>query len=144
MLYNENMIYIILIILGAILYRMGGREDYDTLWRDIGVPLISLLSMIILNKYHWSLLLCMPLMYASLTTYWKRTPDANWFNWFLHGFMIGFAFLPYGIMTHTLLWVGIRALFMGLFMAIWCEIFEDVLLEEGARGGITVATLCML
>ena len=139
------MIYIILIILGAILYRMGGSEDYNTLWRDIGVPLISPLSMIVLNKYHWSLLLCMPLMYASLTTSWKKKgTDATWFNWFLHGLMIGLAFLPYGIMTHTLLWVGVRALFMGLFMAIWCEIFEDVLLEEGGRGAVIVATLCML
>ena len=149
------MIYILLIILAGICYRLGGSSysDYPKLpkWlvrsytRDIGVTLLTILSLIVLGKYHWSLWLCFPLMWAAISTYWKKHgTDAMWWNWFLHGLGIGLAIIPYGIFTNTLPMVICRGLLMGFLMAIWCEYQSDVEMEEFFRGAVIVGTLWLL
>ena len=61
-------------ILGAILYRMGGSDKWNTKWRDIGVALVGVGLLMILDfhaSYWWIYLLCFGLYFGSLTTYWK-------------------------------------------------------------------------
>ena len=155
-------LYLILIALGGIAYRLGGASasDFPKLpkWlvksytRDIGVPILSAIAMAILGKWHWSIFICLPLMYASLTTYWKclnkyfgdTTEDCHWYNYTAHGLMIGLSFIPYGIGTDNMDMVVCRALLMAVFMAVWSELCNDVDIEEGGRGAIIEGTLWML
>lgn len=154
--------YVICIVLAGALYRAGGSSpsDFPSLpkWlvksytRDIGVPLVSILAMYILGKYHWSLWICFPLMWGALTTYWKvlnkyfgdTTEDCHWYNYLTHGIMIGLAFIPYGVYTHTLVWVITRAVLLGILMMTTSYLFDNVDLEEGFRGGEIVGTLWMI
>ncbi len=155
-------LYLILIALGAVAYRLGGASyaDFPKLpkWlihsytRDIGIPLIALASMAVLHKYHWSLWLCMPLMYGACTTYWKilnqyfgdTTEDCHWYNYAAHGLMLGLALIPYAIYTDTLVMVICRAILMGIIMPVWCEVFKNVNVSECGRGAIIEGTLWML
>ena len=148
-----TILYIILIVLGAALYRAGGiGKPFHTTYRDIGVPLVTLASMAVLGKYHWSLWLCMPLMWASMTTYWKclnklfghTKDDCHWYNWAMHGFMMGLAFLPYGFYIKVIPIILIRAAMMGLLMMVWSELNANVDMEECGRGTIAAATIWMI
>jgi len=155
----DNEMRVILIILGAILYRLGGasHSDYPKLpkWlvksytRDIGVTLLTILYLTVLGKYHWSLWGCGLLTWGAITTYHKwlnkyfgdTTEDAHWYNWFAHGLVIGLSLIPYGVITNTLPMVICRSLLMGFVMAIWCECQSDVEIEEGFRGAVIVGSL---
>jgi len=61
-------------------------------------------------------------------------------NFFLHGFVIGLAYLGY--MTVIPWWlIVLRAVAMGLFMGIWCQAFENDVMEEMGRGATIAASL---
>jgi hypothetical protein len=154
--------YIILIGLASVSYRLGGASpsDFPRLpkWlvksstRDVGVPLVSILAMWILGKYHWSLWICFPLMWGALTTYWKvlnkyfgkPTSDCYWFNYLAHGLGIGLALIPYGVYTHTLIGVIVRSIILGTLMMVTSYLFDNVDLEEGSRGTEIVGTLWII
>ena len=144
--------YIILIVLGAIFYRMGGSDKYDTKWRDLGVPAVSLLSMYLLGRWHWSLFICFPLMFGAMTTYWKvlnrffhkPKTDSYWFNWFAHGLMIGLSFLPYAYFTDRWIMVIARALALSFLIMIWSEVNDNAVWEECGRGALIVGTLWLI
>ena len=154
--------YLILIALSACFYRLGGASysDFPKLpkWlvrsytRDVGVTILTLLTLFVLGKWHWSLCPCAVLVWLALRTYHKwlnpffhePTTDAYWFNWFAHGLMIGLAFLPYAYFTNTWLMVILRALLMGLFMAWWSDINDDVNWEEAGRGILIIGTLWLI
>ena len=151
--------YSICVGLGYCAYRLGGASPSDfpkaPKWlvksstRDIGLPLLSILSLFILGKWHWSLWFCALLMYPMMTTYWKvlnkyfKKPDSDcfWFNYLAHGLAIGIAFIPYGVYTDTLVWVIGRAILLGIYMTVTSYIFDDVDYEEGFRGAEIVGTL---
>ena len=143
-----TILYLILIALGAILYRMGGSGNYDRLFRTIGVPIVSLIAMWVLGKWNWTLWICLPLMYGAMTTYWKclnkyfhdTTEDSHWYNWAAHGLMIGLAFLPYAVSPGA---IG-RAVAMAILMTIWSESMDNAVWEECGRGAIIVGTIWML
>jgi hypothetical protein len=85
------------------------------------------------------------LTWAALTTYWKKKgTDARWWNWFLHGFMIGLSSIP-------LAWIGIawwliliRAVVLGITMMIWSDLNDNAVKEELGRGALIVLTLPIL
>ena len=142
----------LLAVLAGITYRMGGSGNWDRLWRMIGVTLCALAGMWVLHIWHWSLLLCAPVMGLALSTYWKvlnkwfgdTTEDAHWYNWVAHGVGVGLAFVPYGLATHTM-WVVLgRAVVLGLVMAVWSELNEDVVWEENGRGQACEWSLLLL
>ena len=152
-------LYLILIALGAVCYRLGGASyaDFPKLpkWlihsytRDIGVPLIALASMVTLGKYHWALWLCMPLMYGALTTYWDfMFNDVD--NFYMHGFMCGVAMFPLVLTGFNWQFIFIRAIILGMSMGLLNKYANKwhwkhaVIIEECSRGALLIATLWMI
>lgn len=85
------------------------------------------------------------LSWGALSTYWKKKgTDAEWWNWFLHGFGIGLAMLPFVFIGLSLNKIIIRALAMGVLMMIWSEWHDDVVWEECGRGACILLTLPIL
>lgn len=88
-------------IMGGILYRMGGSEKFHTFWRDIGISLIMVGSMIELGFGHWTLATSFVLLWVALTTYWDfvnkwfgRSEKEFWLNWVLTGIGYSIAMIP--------------------------------------------------
>jgi hypothetical protein len=141
----------LLAFISAVCYRMGGSDTYNTKWRDFGCPLCVLIGMLLVNQWHWSLLLCFPLMFGAMTTYWKvlnkffkkSTEDSYWFNWLAHGLMIGLALFPLTFFVGLLVEVLARSIFLGLLMMIWSEIIDDAVYEEMGRGALIILTLTL-
>jgi len=136
-------IILIATILSAILYRLGGAKGWNTKFRDLGCPLVALGLMLFLKiSVPWYLhTLAFLLMFGFLTTYWDKLFKYD--NFYMHGFMIGIAFLPYMVAVAWWL-ILIRAIIIGLFMGLWCKFFQNDIVEEGGRGAIITATLPLL
>jgi len=148
------LIFIFLTILSSIFYRLGGiGKPYPVKIRDGGCPLVALTLLWLLGSSGLQgvfllkiglFLVTYGLMFASLTTYWKKGVDAKAINWFFHGFGVGISCLP-------LTWLGIdwwlilaRAVILGITMMWWSENNDDVLWEEGGRGALIILTLPVL
>ena len=132
-------------LLSALLYRFGGKEGYHTTLRDVGVPCVLLLAMRQLGMWHWSLIPSALLLFASLTTYWKKKgTDAMWWNWLLTGLGYSLSLLPYVICTG--IWINflIRTLVLTTLVTLWSELIGDVDIEEGGRGFFVIYTLTLL
>lgn len=85
------------------------------------------------------------LSWGALSTYWKKKgTDAEWWNWFLHGFGIGLAMLPFVFIDLSLKKIIIRSMVMGALMMMWSEGQNDVVWEECGRGACIVLTLPIL
>ena len=143
---------VILSIIAGYLYRLGGSGK-GTLWRDLGVPVCMALSMFLLGHFHWTLILCFGLLFASLTTYNKwagyllNRPDKNtvyWESWSITGLFYGLTMLPYVIYDGNWIGFGIRASVLALFTCIWSELIGKDWLEEGGRGFAIIATLPLI
>ena len=98
---------IVLVIFGVVsgaLYRLGGiGKPYNTKYRDFGVPIIALATMLYLKvEFSWQLVLSTVLLFGALTTYWKKInkffgdtdENCHWYNWLVHGLICGLAYLP--------------------------------------------------
>lgn len=124
---------------------MGGSDKYNTKFRDLGCPTCAFLLLVILWKFNWLMIPAFGLNFGAMTTYWKKKgQDAKWWNWFLHGFVLGIAMFP-------LIWAGIgidnillRAFICGGLMTIWSEWQGNVVKEEAGRGYIYTATIPLL
>jgi hypothetical protein len=131
--------------LAGVLYRAGGC--WQTKIRDLGVPLLCYLPALwFLHLWHWGwCLLSAMLLFASLTTYWKKKgEDAKWWNWLLTG-------IGYGVASLPLLAVGVswwafllRTAVLGLSVMAWSEVISIAWLEEFGRGFLIIATLPLL
>ena len=146
---------IFLILSSGLFYYLGGQGGpwYKDSWiRDYVCPLIVVAFLVRHNLYHWSLWLCYPLMVGALSTYWKKKgTDAIWCNWFLHGFGIGLALLPYAIAIHQVIPIIARSILLGACMALWSSYIVVWLksnvkwlkwnIDEGGRGALIIATL---
>jgi hypothetical protein len=139
-------------VVAGILYRMGGSGNWPRQARLVGVPLLAAISLWILAGWNWWLLLCIPLMIASISTYWKRKgEDAHFINYLFHGLGIAIAMLPYSIATHHYVGFGIRGLLLPIAIALWATKMNrpilwwraDVVSEFG-RGFLIAATMPIL
>lgn len=144
---------IVATILSAVLYRLGGLgEDgtkrypfmpkwlFNTKVRDIGVCVACALWMLMcveIKKWylHIPSFLC---MFAFMTTYWDKIFRKD--NFYAHGFMIGLAYMCYGLW----LWAFVRALVLGISMGMLCKNTENDDIEELGRGGLIAITLPLL
>jgi hypothetical protein len=143
-------------LLSGTLYRFGGAAKKGDKWdwlrwsktRDWGCPLI-VLGMTFLFGFGastvWYLhLISFLLAWGALTTYWDDIFGYD--NFYVHGFMIGLAFLPYVYSMDPTAWVWFlaRAGVMGVFMGLWCDFNDNDIVEEVGRGAIITATVPML
>jgi hypothetical protein len=131
-------------VIAGICGRLGGTSA-GTLWRDIGVPLCGLILMLLLGRWHWSLLICAVLTYGSCTTYFKRKgQDALWFNWLFVGLAFSLSMLPYAWATGHWVEFIYRSLACTIGVVGWNLLIGKDWLEEGGRYFIIVSTLFLL
>ena len=153
--------------ISATLYRFGGASEADMMeeypwapkWfrklpkkRDVGCGIVSglLMWLVILPEVGgsspwWIHLLAFGTLWGMLSTYWDWMYK-NWDNFWMHGFMCGMSYMWFGIHNPSLwMWLGIRAVVMGVLMGLWCHvIFSDDFIEENGRGAVIPATLPIL
>ena len=141
------MIILILILacLGGYCYRRGGTSA-GTLWRDIGVSLVTLVTLWLLNgfnvSYWWVYLLTFGLSWGSLASYWGL--DEQKWGYFAHGLGLSLAMLPFTYVTGHWLGFGLRTIVLTVSITLWSEFTTHVDLEEFGRGFFTVATIPLL
>jgi len=139
---------------GAIFYRLGGAEAYNTKFRDLGVPLVSTAYLLTLGlQPHvgglWGLIsayfLHFSLLFSATTSYFKRKgQDARWYNWALTGLAYSLAALPLAWATGN--WVGfaLRCVVTTVLVTLLSERIGWDVGEECSRGAVTVGTLPLL
>jgi len=151
---------ILLTILSAFLYRLGGMSKRDakkyapwkwmpswavnTKARDVGCAFLIYLwmSLFFPAVAWWVHLIAFLGAFGGLCTYWDDLFGYD--NFFMHGFIIAFALLPYVLVEGHLEGYLIRIAAVSLFMGIWCMIFENDYVEECGRGAILIAALPLM
>lgn len=137
-------------ICSAIFYRCGGATGYNTKFRDMGLPTVGIIALLLTyHHYNWQLLLayllCFGLYFGSLTTYWKKKgTDAHWYNWVFTGLGYSLAFLPFAFVTGHWLGFVLRTILVSVLTALWSEKIGNAVWEEMGRGVITTITLPLL
>jgi hypothetical protein len=136
-------------ILSAILYRMGGAKGYDTKFRDLGCPTISLITLFVCQPfiltYWWAYLLCFGLYFASLTTYFKKKgEDALWWNWCCVGLAFSLSFLPYAFISGCWLGFMVRGIVLIICIPLWSVSQGNAVREELGRGFLANITIPLL
>jgi hypothetical protein len=90
-------------------------------------------------------LIAFGLMFGALTTYWDSfPPNKGKDNFWMHGFFIGLAYVPYAISTGDFWGWVIRACVLAILMGGWCAYFGNVDVEEYGRGAFIGLTLPLL
>lgn len=138
-------IKILLIIASAILYRLGGMGGAwwkNTKVRDWGCPTIGVIWMLLF--YHpvawWVHVVSWLAMWGALSTYWDRVFGYD--NFYMHGAIIGLAYILYGAWIALIIRIIVLALTMGglnWFVNKYKIKYRDWI-EEFFRGGITTLT----
>lgn len=147
-------LWLVLSLIAAVLYRIGGSDlniPLKTKWRDLGVPLVGVVCLLVLlprTSWWWlsgSLVAYFMLSFGSLCTYWDHwgSDDVEWFEWMLTGMFYGLAAIPVafylgsgtGFVLRTMLLMGA----IPFSNKLKCE-----LLVEPFRGFMFVATLPLL
>ena len=154
-------LYIILgTIFGAFAYRIGGcskAEAYThfpwfpqglvkSWFRDLNCTLICLgFYLLFLPRVEWWwYVLSAGSMYGAITTYWDDTlPPQGIDKFWAHGLFIALSTLFVAIPAG--LWVGglLRVFVLSVFMGVWCAVFDNVFVEEYGRGGAIVLSLLL-
>jgi len=144
-------LFILSVIASGVLYRLGGWSKGNTLYRDIGCPLITLLTLVLILGVKapvWALFLSFGLMYGSMTTYHKwlnklfgdSKDDVKWYGWAMHGFAAGFALMP---IYHEWKIVLIRSVVLAVLTCVWSILINKAWIEEAGRGALLVLTLLL-
>ncbi len=146
-----NFIYqILLSVVSAILYRLGGSSKTDQdkefpfipRWfknipkkRDVMSNLVCLYSLFLLgiNAPFWVWFISFGLLWASLSSYfdWMFGYD----NHYMHGFMCGFSLLPLVIFGNLVLSAFIiKSILLAIGMGLWSKYNGNATKEELGRG----------
>jgi hypothetical protein len=152
-----GMVILFILAVGAgVLYRCGGAgKPYNTKYRDLGVPTVASLALLILGAIlcqFWgiaALILSFGLLFGSLVTYWDFLfkKDCFWFS----GLIVGLSGLPVALAQGKFIGCIVR---MGLISGTW-QLLNKLLpqkvfcwtrdiVEEFGRGFITIITLPLL
>ena len=132
-------------VLCGVLYRMGGSDTYGTKWRDFGVPTVVTPILGAWTQWHWSLALCWLLLFASLTTYFKRKgSEARWWNWALVGLAVGLSTFPLALATGEWLPLALRCALLAVLVPVWSCLVGNAVVEELGRGFLIGVTLLVL
>lgn len=134
---------ILLTVLGAILYRLGG--SVQTKYRDVGVPLCVLALVAILGGWHWSMLVSAVLMFGAMTQYWKASDRRvmAW-HWFTTGLMYAVSWLPFCYFNHSIKGFSLYAMAVSILTVVIAESIGDDVWEELLRGGLVIACAPLL
>lgn len=131
--------------ISGVLYRMGGSDNFNTKWRDIGVSICVVACLSLLGFFHWVLLIVFGLQFGSLTTYFKKKgSEARYWNWAIVGLSDGLTMAPIAVVYGNWLGFGIRTAVCALLTSTWSSLIGNAVLEENGRGWIRVITLPLL
>ena len=133
----------------------GGRGDeyadkhgyprwlFKSWTRDWLIAPLCALTALLLGVHSWWVILSIPLIGGSLSTYWE--PLFKRHNFWFHGFVVGLAAFPICIASgHWVLFV-IRSLFLAVWMGGWSALISDPDGEEAGRYfpvGLTLWMIC--
>ena len=128
-------IWLALTILGAVLYRMGGAQGYNTKWRDCGVSLVVIAMLTIFKNPHglWQWLSLLPtfgLTWGALTSYHyflPKPPDYTWPYYMLHGFICALASVCFAWATGLWWLFALRILVASSLAGFWSWLILNVL-----------------
>ena len=129
----------------GILYRLGGWEKGNRLFRILGCPLMTILALwglLGLNAaYWWGYLAIFGMSAGAVSAYWGQD-EKKWGYW-AHGLGLSLALLPIVFTGH---WLGflIRGLGLTAGITLWSEFTKWDVLEEWGRGFLIAATLILL
>jgi len=142
---------VILSGIGAVLYRLGGQgKPFNTRYRDIGVSLVSVITLLTLFPETFRLhlvnlfvyLMCFGVSWGALSAYWQQ--DEKRWGYFWHGLGLALSVLPIAILTKHFVGFGIRCLVLPTTIALCSEYIGQDWLEEGGRGFLIIITLPLL
>jgi hypothetical protein len=123
-------------LLTAACGRAGGMgKPFNTKCRDLGVPTLAVLLLLLLGvRNPIALFLSFGLMFAALTTYWDFIFKYD--NFWCHGFFIGLSLLPIAYTTNH--WVGLLSsvTLYTVWMGLWSKIISWDVAEEFGRYAI--------
>jgi hypothetical protein len=146
------MITVLASVIGGILYRLGGKQGFNTKYRDLGVPAVFVVLMALFGAIKGiftglSLIPCFGLMFAALTTYHyflPKPPDYKWYHYAMHGFFCSLAAIFYAWASGNWLWFGVRVGINTVFISAWSYWIGWDDLEEFGRGACMIATVPLL
>lgn len=132
-------------IANAILYRMGGADNWNKLWRRLGCAFIQAIAIIFILKIQapWYVhFLSIGATFGGLTTYWDfiNGDDSHW----LHGLGIAMGCLLYLLSGSVMIWgFAIRVIALALLMGVWSKWSRqfNAVIEELGRGALIILTL---
>jgi hypothetical protein len=152
------LVVILLSLISAILYRLGGSsaidQDKEFPWiprwfkvipkkRDAGCGACVVATGLALGitAPWWAWFLAWGLMWGALSTYWD--PIFDYDNHYAHGFGIGLAMGPVMFFDEPLA-LGIRIAVLAVAMGIWSKINGNATKEELGRGFLMPITLVLV
>lgn len=129
------LILLLACIVSGILYRMGGSDKYDTLWRDLGCPGVMLVLVYSLFGFDlskwWAYLLFFGLSWGALSTYLDSIFGYD--NFYAHGFLCGLA--GASLLCCVSGWILLVRLIICTFgMGWWSKGNRSAVLKEFGRG----------
>ena len=139
------MFIVILSVICAVLYRLGGASPEDRKkefpwlpfkpWksRDVWGSAVALIAAYLagVTGPWWAWALSFGLMWGATSTYWDEVLGHD--NFFAHGFMIGLAMIPLAFFNAPLP-LGVRAILLSLLMGVWSLVHGEAQWEEMGRG----------
>ncbi len=147
-------VWLLATVLASVAYRMGGSDTYDTKWRDLGLPTIATVYLLVCGKivqpwgFWWlvgAYLLTFGLFFGSLTmSYKKKGVPGKWWNWCLMGLGYSLAFLPYAIVSGEYFGFFLRLVLCSVMTMIWRTKITNAIWEECGTGAIAIGTLFLL
>jgi len=136
----------VLSVLSGVLYRLGGWEKGNRLYRVLGVPLCVIGATIALfglkTGFWWAYLITFGLCAGAVSAYFGLD-EKKWGYW-AHGLALGLAAVPIAYVTGNWLGFGIRCEVLTLLITLWSEFTTIDWLEEPGRGFFIVATMPLL
>ena len=145
---NKIIIVSIISFCSGILYRLGGKEGFNTRFRDIGCGLVNILTCVLIGLTGglFASILAYFFMFgmswAGYASYWGLD-EQKWGFW-AHGLGISLAALPVALLTGHWLSFGLRVIVNTALITIWSQWTSQVDIEEGGRGIIANITLPLL
>lgn len=139
-------IVVLLSIASGVLYRLGGWDKGNRLFRILGCPLATLgaiWAILGLNSaYWWAYAIALVASGGAVSAYWGL--DEKRFGYWGHGLGLSLALLPIAFITQHWLGFGIRTIVLTALITLLSEYISRDWLEEGLRGAVIIATLPLL
>jgi len=146
---------ILLSVVSAILYRLGGasKEDREKEFpwlpfkpwksRDFFGSLVAIGAGLLVGLHApwWAFLISFGLMWGATSTYWDEVFGYD--NHYAHGLGIGLAMLPVAFYSDPFA-LAIRAIVLAVTMGVWSKINGKANIEELGRGALISLTFLIL